>query len=231
MPSPPTQPRSAAALWLWLGLPVVWYLTLQCFLAHDPVARVLRLGADLAKERALQSIRAEWSGWFAPTVVRFIDDALVPYALSGQALMSWWALALGVMIPVGVALLAFVGLHLGLLLTGGAPGGWRATAGAVGASFFVSDLLALAWTWGWVVSTDSFVVRAVSLALGLAALRVLVLLGLFIMLAVRHRLGLGRIALLGVPTFLGASAGAALLAVGWWLWFAAGFALDVFRRA
>jgi hypothetical protein len=212
-------------LWTFLLLPVVWFLSLRLLLTRDPLSRALQLGADLAKEQALKAIPQEWMGWLAQPVIQLINQYVTPYAITGKALMGTWALLLGVIIPASVTLFAFFVIHLGLRITGGAPGGWRATARSVGMCLGASDLAALAWTWWQVAYGDDFFSRALGLGVGLVAIRLITLAWLLVDLTERHRLSALRVLLLGVPTLLVSIAFSALFAFAWWLWFAAGFAL------
>jgi hypothetical protein len=139
--------------------------------------------------------------------------------------MASWALTLGVIIPASVTLLAFVSIHLVLRITGGAPGGWRATARSVGMCLGVSDLAVLAWTWWQVAMGDDFFSLTLGLGIGLVAIRLITLAWLLIDITERHRLGALRVLLLGVPALLLSLACSALFAFAWWLWFTAGFAL------
>ena len=173
----------------------------------------------------MKAIPQEWMGWLAQPVIQLINQYVTPYAITGKALMGTWALILGVMIPVSVTLLAFVGIHLGLRITGGAPGGWRATARSVGLCLGASDLAALALTWWQVAYGDDFLSRAIGLGLGLASIRLITLAWLLVDLTERHRLGALRVIFLGVPTLFLSLAASALFAFAWWLWFTAGFAL------
>jgi hypothetical protein len=143
--------------------------------------------------------------------------------------MGSWALTLGVIIPASATLLAFVSIHLVLRITGGAPGGWRATARSVGMCLGASDLAALAWTWWQVAMGDDFLSRALGLGVGLVAIRLIALAWLLVDITERHRLGALRVILLGVPTLLVSLAFSALFAFVWWLWFTAVFALDILR--
>jgi hypothetical protein len=67
------------------------------------------------------------------------------------------------------------------------------------------------------------------LGIGLATIRLLSLAWLLVDVSERHRLGALRVLLLGVPTLLASLACSALFAFAWWLWFTAGFALDILR--
>jgi hypothetical protein len=214
-------------LWVFAAaLAATWFLNLKLLLSHDPLSRALQLGADLAKEQALKAIPQEWMGWLAQPVIQLINQYVTPYAITGKALMGTWALLLGVIIPASVTLFAFFVIHLGLRITGGAPGGWRATARSVGMCLGASDLAALAWTWWQVAYGDDFFSRTLSLGIGLAAIRLITLAWLLVDLTERHRLGVLRILLLGIPTLLLSLAFSALFAFAWWLWFTAGFALQ-----
>ncbi len=213
-------------LWTFLLLPVVWFLNLKLLLSHDPLARALQLGADLAKEHAMKAIPQEWMGWLAQPVIQLINQYVTPYAITGKALMGTWALLLGVIIPAAVTLLAFVGIHLVLRITGGAPGGWRATARSVGLCLGASDLAALAWTWWQVAYGDDILSRALALGLGLMAIRLIALAWLLVDFTERHRFSALSVLLLGVPTLLVSIAFSALFAFAWWLWFTASFALE-----
>jgi hypothetical protein len=214
-------------LWIFAAaLAATWFLSLKLLLTRDPLSRALQLGADLAKEHALKAIPQEWMGWLAQPVIQLINQYVTPYAITGKALMGTWALLLGVIIPASVTLFAFFVIHLGLRITGGAPGGWRATARSVGMCLGASDLAALAWTWWQVAYGDDFFSRTLSLGIGLAAIRLITLAWLLVDLTERHRLGVLRILLLGIPTLLLSLAFSALFAFAWWLWFTAGFALQ-----
>ncbi len=222
------QPSLLASVPLWVfaaALAATWFLSLRLLLSHDPLSRALQLGADLAKEQALKAIPQDWMGWLAQPVIQLINEYVTPYAITGKALMASWALTLGVIIPAAVTLLAFVGIHLGLRITGGAPGGWRATARSVGMCRGASDLAVLAWTWWQVAMGDDFLSRALGLGVGLVAIRLIALAWLLVDITERHRLGALRVLLLGVPTLLLSLACSALFAFAWWLWFTAGFAL------
>ena len=216
-------------LWTLCLLPVIWFLNLRLFLTHDPLTSAIQLGADFAKEQALGVIPAEWQGWLAQPVIQLLNEHVTPYAITGKALMATWALLLGVIIPASVAVLAFLVLHFGLRLTGGAPGGWRATARSVGMCLGVSDLAVLAWT-GWQVAMgDDFLSRTLGLGIGLIAIRLIALAWLLVDITERHRRGALRVLLLGVPTLLVSLAFSTLFAFAWWLWFTASFALTNLR--
>ena len=216
-------------LWSLVALPVAWLLAFRLLLAHDPLARAIKMGADVAKEHALGAIPQEWMGWLAQPVIQLINQYVTPYAITGKALMGSWALLLGVIIPASVTLFAFVGIHLGLRITGGAPGGWRATARSVGLCLGASDLAALGWTWWQVAYGDDFLFRTLSLGVGLVAIRLIALAWLLVALTERHRLGALRVIFLGVPALLLSLGASALFAFAWWLWFTAGFALAALR--
>ena len=236
-PNPPLanrttdQPINSATLPLWALclLPVTWFLTFRLLLAHDPLAKAIALGADFAKQQALGVIPADWRDWLAQPVVQLIHQYATPYAVGGKALMATWGLTLGVIIPAAVAVLAFLVLHLGLRLTGGAPGGWRATARSVFGIFACADLAVLAWSWLMITQGGDFLTRTLGLAGGLIAIRVISLAWLLIDLTRRHQLGALRVSLLGLPTLFFAFAVSALFAFAHWLWFTAGFALEVLR--
>ncbi len=210
-------------------LPATWFLNLKLLLTHDPLTRALQLGADFAKEQALGVIPADWMGWLAQPVIQLINEYVTPYAITGKALMASWALLLGVIIPGSVTVLAFLMLHLGLRLTGGAPGGWRATARSVFGIFAVADLAVLAWTCLMIAQGDDFLTRTLGLAGGLITIRLISLAWLLVDLTKRHQLGVLRVILLGLPTLFLSLAVSALFAFAHWLWFTAGFALDVLR--
>ena len=211
------------------ALGVTWAATFRLLLAHDPLTRAIKLGADFAKEQALGVIPQDWMGWLAQPLIQLINEHVTPYAITGKALMASWALLLGVIIPASVAVLAFLVLHLGLRLTGGAPGGWRATARSVFGIFALADLAVLAWTWLMIAQGGDFLTRTLGLAGGLIALRLSSLVWLLVDLTKRHQLGALRVILLGLPTLFLSLAVSALFAFAHWLWFTASFALDVLR--
>jgi hypothetical protein len=228
---PTDQPINSATLpvWAFVVLPATWFLNLRLLLTHDPLAKAIKLGADFAKEQALGVIPQDWMGWLAQPVIQLINEHVTPYAITGKALMASWALLLGVIIPASIAVLAFLVLHLGLRLSGGAPGGWRATARSVFGIFAVADLAVLAWTWLMIAQGGDFLTRTLGLAGGLIAVRLISLAWLLIDLTQRHQLGALRVILLGLPTLFLSLAVSALFAFAHWLWFTAGFALDVLR--
>ena len=230
-PIPSGQPslRASVPLWALCLLPVVWFLNLKLLLTHDPLAKAIKLGADFAKEQALRVIPADWMGWLAQPIIQLINEHVTPYAITGKALMASWALLLGVIIPASVTLLAFLVLHLGLRLTGGAPGGWRATARSVFGIFAVADLAVLAWSWLMIAQGGDFLTRTLGLAGGLIAIRLISLAWLLVDLTKRHQLGALRVILLGLPALFLALAVSALFAFAYWLWFTASFTLDVLR--
>jgi hypothetical protein len=228
---PTDQPINSATLpiWAFVVLTATWFLNLKLLLTHDPLARAIKLGADFAKEQALGVIPADWMGWLAQPVIQLINEHVTPYAITGKALMASWALLLGVIIPASVAVLVFLVLHLGLRLTGGAPGGWRATARSVFGIFAVADLAVLAWTWLMIAHGGDFLTRTLGLAGGLIGIRLISLAWLLVDLTKRHQLGALRVILLGLPTLFLSLAVFALFAFAHWLWFTAGFTLDVLR--
>ena len=221
--------RASVPLWCLVALPVTWFLNLRLLLTHDPLTRAIKLGADFAKEQALGVIPADWMAWLAQPIIQLINEHVTPYAITGKALMASWALLLGVIIPASVAVLAFLVLHLGLRLTGGAPGGWRATARSVFGIFALADLAVLAWTWLMISRGGDFLTRTLGLAGGLIAIRLISLAWLFVDLTKRHQLGALRVILLGLPTLFLSLAVSALFAFARRLWFTAGFALDFLR--
>jgi hypothetical protein len=228
----PTDQRinpASLPLWCLVALPVTWFLNLRLYVAHDPLTRAIKLGADFAKEQALGVIPADWMGWLAQPVIQLINEHVTPYAITGKALMASWALLLGVIIPASGAVLAFLVLHLGLRLTGGASGGWRATARSVFGIFALADLAVLAWTWLMIAQGGDFLTRTLGLAGGLIALRLISFAWLLVDLTKRHQLGALRIILFGLPTLFLALAVSALFAFAHWLWFTASFTLDVLR--
>ncbi len=203
-------------LWVFAAaLAATWFLNLKLLLTHDPLSRAIKLGADLAKEQALKAIPQDWMGWLAQPVIQLINEYVTPYAVTGKALMVSWALTLGVIIPASVTLVAFVSIHLGLRITGGAPGGWRATARSVGMCLGASDLAVLAWTWWQVAMGDDFLSRTLVLGIGLVAIRLIALAWLLVDLTELHRLGALRVLLLDVPALLASLVVSALFAFAW----------------
>jgi hypothetical protein len=229
VPLSPCQRASSLPIWAFVVLPATWFLNLKLLLTHDPLAKAIKLGADFAKEQALGVIPADWMGWLAQPVIQLINEHVTQYAITGKALMASWALLLGVIIPASVAVIAFLVLHLGLRLTGGAPGGWRATARSVFGIFAVADLAVLAWTWLMIAQGGDFLTRTLGLAGGLIAIRLISLAWLLVDITKRHQLGALRVILLGLPALFLALAVSTLFAFAHWLWFTAGFALSALR--
>ena len=229
-PLHPDQPINQPALPLWclVALPIVWFLSLQLLVTHNPLTRALTLGADLAKEQALKAIPQEWMGGLAQPVIQLINQYVGPYALAGEAFMGTWAILLTLILPAAFLLLGFAIVH-GVLLLGGAPGGWKGTARAFLINHASADLATLAWAGLILVLKLSLLTQCSLLLAGLLLIRLIAHTWLLISLAQAHSLGALRIIFLGLPALLFGLAVSVLLSLATWTWLAADLALAALR--
>ena len=224
------RPANATSLPLWclVALPVVWFLSLQLLVTHNPLTRALTLGADLAKEHALKAIPQEWMGGLAQPVIQLINQYVGPYALVGEAFMGTWAILLTLILPAAFLLLGFAIVH-GVLLLGGAPGGWKGTARAFLFNHACADLATLAWA-GFILALKlSLVSQCLLLLGGLLLIRLIAHSWLLISLAQAHSLGALRIIFLGLPALLFGLGLSILLTLATWTWLVADLALAALR--
>ena len=224
------RPANAASVTLWclVALPVVWFLSLQLLVTHNPLTRALTLGADLAKEQALKAIPQEWMGGLAQPVIQLINQYVGPYALAGEAFMGTWAILLTLILPASFLLLGFATVH-GVLLLGGAPGGWKGTARAFLLNHVCADLATLAWAGLLLALKLPLVSQCLLLLSGLLLIRLIAHTWLLVDLTERHRLGALRIIFLGIPSLLFAFSISILLSLATWTWLTADLALAALR--
>ena len=205
-----------------------WFLLLT---SHNPLTRAITLGADLAKEQALKAIPQEWMGGLAQPVIQLINQYVGPYALAGEAFMGTWAILLTFILPASFLLLGFIIVH-GVLLIGGAPGGWKGTARAFLLNHACADLATLAWA-GLLLTilNTRYSILSISLLLlvGLLLIRLIAHTWLLISLSRAHSLGALRIIFLGLPALLCSLALAILLSLATWTWLASDLALAALR--
>jgi hypothetical protein len=227
---PTNQPinQQALPLWTFLVLPVVWFLSLQLLVTHNPLTRAIALGADLAKEQALKAIPQEWMGGLAQPVIQLINQYVGPYTLIGEAFMGTWAILLTLALPAAFLLLGFILVH-GVLLLGGAPGGWKGTARAFLVNHACADLATLAWAGLILVLKLSFLSQCLLLLAGLLLIRLIAHIWLLVSLASTHSLGALRIIFLGLPSLLFALAVSSLVTTALWTWLTADLALAALR--
>ena len=214
------------------ALAATWLLNLRLLLTHDPLSRAIKLGTDVAKEQALGAIPQEWMGWLAQPVITIINQYVGPYALAGEAFMTTWALILTLLLPACFALGAFGVIHLGLLATGGASGGWKATARAVLLNHLTADLATLAWASLFLAILNTrYSILSFSLLLigGLFFIRFVAQVWLLAQVVRAHSLGALRIIFLGIPALLIAIAIAWLVATATASWLICDFALSALR--
>ena len=202
-----------------------WFLLLT---SHNPLTRALTLGADLAKEQALKAIPQEWMGGLAQPVIQLINQYVGPYALAGEAFMGTWAILLTLALPASFLLLGFATVH-GVLLLGGAPGGWKGTARAFLINHACADLATLAWASLLLTLKLSLITQCVLLLAGLLLIRLIAHTWLLISLAQAHSLGALRIIFLGLPALLFSLAVSSLVTTALWAWLVADLALAAFR--
>ena len=205
-----------------------WFLLLT---SHNPLTRAITLGSDLAKEHALKAIPQEWMGWLAQPVIQIINQYVGPYAALGEAFMGTWAILLTLILPASFLLLGFATVH-GVLLLGGAPGGWKGTARAFLINHASADLATLAWA-GLLLTilNTRYSILSISLLLlsGLLLIRLIAHTWLLVSLAQAHSLGALRIIFLGLPALLFALAVSILLTLSTWTWLVADLALAALR--
>ena len=230
---PTVQPINQPALPLWclVALPVVWFLSLQLLVTHNPLTRAITLGTDLAKEQALKAIPQEWMGGLAQPVIQLINQYVGPYTLIGEAFMGTWAILLTLILPASFLLLGFATVH-GVLLLGGAPGGWKGTARAFLINHACADLATLAWASLLLTilhTRYSILTFSVLLLSGLLLIRLIAHAWLLVSLAQTHSLGALRIIFLGLPALLFALAVSSLVTAALCTWLTADLALAALR--
>ena len=212
-------------------LPAAWFGAFALLTSHNPLTRALTLGADLAKEQALKAIPQELMGWLAQPVIQLINQYVGPYALAGEAFMGTWAILLTLILPASFLLLGFATVH-GVLLLGGAPGGWKGTARAFLLNHVCADLATLAWA-GLLLAilNTRYSILTISLLLlsGLLLIRLIAHSWLLVSLACTHSLGALRIIFLGLPGLLFGLGLSILLTLATWTWLTADLALAALR--
>ena len=227
---PALEPSTNASVPLWclVVLPIVWFLSLQLLVTHNPLTRAIRLGTDLAKEQALKAIPQEWMGWLAQPVIQLINQYVGPYALIGEAFMGTWAILLTLILPASFLLLGFIIVH-GVLLLGGAPGGWKGTARAFLVNHACADLATLAWAGLILVLKLSLLAKCGLLLAGLLLIRLIAHAWLLISLTRVHSLGALRIIFLGIPALFFGLGLSILLTLATWTWLVSDLALAALR--
>jgi hypothetical protein len=212
-------------------LPAAWFGAFALLTSRNPLTRALTLGADLAKEQALKAIPQEWMGGLAQPVIQLINQYVGPYALAGEAFMGTWAILLTLILPAAFLLLGFATVH-GVLLLGGAPGGWKGTARAFLLNHACADLATLAWAGLLLTILNtrySILSISVLLLIGLLFIRLIAHIWLLVSLSRIHSLGALRIIFLGLPALLFALAVSILLTLATWTWLVADLALAALR--
>ena len=227
---PALEPSTNASLPLWylVALPVVWFLSLQLLVTHNPLTRAITLGTDLAKEQALKAIPQEWMGGLAQPIIQLINQYVGPYALAGEAFMGTWAILLTLILPASFILLGFATVH-GVLLLGGAPGGWKGTARAFLINHACADLATLAWAGLILVLKLSLLTQCSLLLAGLLLIRLIAHTWLLVSLAQAHSLGALRIIFLGLPALFFGLGLSILLTLATWTWLTSDLALAALR--
>ena len=224
------RPANATSLPLWCfaALPAAWFGTFSLLTSHNPLTRAITLGSDLAKEQALKAIPQEWMGWLAQPVIQLINQYVGPYALIGEAFMGTWAILLTLILPASFLLLGIAIVH-GVLLLGGAPGGWKGTARAFLVNHACADLATLAWAGLLLVLKLSLLTKCLLLLAGLLLIRLIAHSWLLVSLAQAHSLGALRIIFLGLPALLFSLAVSSLVTLATWTWLVADLALAALR--
>jgi hypothetical protein len=227
---PTDQPINQPALPLWslAALCATWAATFSLLTSHNPLTRAITLGTDLAKEQALKAIPQEWMGGLAQPVIQLINQYVGPYVLVGEAFMGTWAILLALALPAAFLLLGFIIVH-GVLLLGGAPGGWKGTARAFLVNHACADLATLAWAGLLLALKLSLFSKCGLLLAGLLLIRLIAHSWLLVSLAHTHSLGALRIIFLGLPSLLFALAVSSLVTTALWTWLTADLALAALR--
>ena len=232
-PLHPDQPINSASLPVWgfAALPAAWAAWFLLLTSHNPLTRAITLGSDLAKEQALKAIPQEWMGGLAQPIIQLINQYVGPYALAGEAFMGTWAILLTLILPASFLLLGFATVH-GVLLLGGAPGGWKGTARAFLINHACADLATLAWA-GLLLTIlhtrYSILTFSVLLLAGLLLIRLIAHAWLLVSLSRTHSLGALRIIFLGLPALLFGLGLSILLTLAIWTWLVADLALAALR--
>jgi hypothetical protein len=228
-PASPAHTPYSILYTLTAALGATWAAWFFFLTSHNPLARAITLGADLAKEQALKAIPQEWMGGLAQPVIQLINQYVGPYVLVGEAFMTTWVIILTLLLPACFALGAFVVIQLGLLATGGASGGWKATARAVLLNHLAADLACLAWI-GLLLSLKlSLLSHCFGLFGGLLFIRFIAQVWLLAQVVRAHSLGALRIIFLGIPTMLIAKVIAWLVATATASWLICDFVLSALR--
>ena len=227
---PTDQPINSASLPVWClaTLPAAWFGGFALLTSHNPLTRAISLGTDLAKEQALKAIPQEWMGGLAQPVIQLINQYVGPYAIIGEAFMGTWAILLTLILPASFLLLGFTVVH-GVLLLGGAPGGWKGTARAFLVNHACADLATLAWTGLLLVLKLSLLSKCVLLLAGLLLIRLIAHAWLLVSLSRTHSLGALRIIFLGLPALLFGLGLSILLTLATWIWLVSDLALAALR--
>jgi hypothetical protein len=170
----------------------------------------------------------ELAGVLALPVIQLINQYVGPYVLVGEAFMGTWAILLTLALPVAFLLLGFGIVH-GVLLLGGAPGGWKGTARAFLINHACADLATLAWAGLIFALKLSLLTKCLLLLSGLLLVRLIAHIWLLVSLARTHSLGALRIIFLGLPSLLFALAVSSLITTALCTWLAADLALAALR--
>ena len=170
-------------------------------------------------------------GGLAQPIIQLINQYVGPYALAGEAFMGTWAILLTLILPASFLLLGFATVH-GVLLLGGAPGGWKGTARAFLINHSCADLATLAWaSLLLTILNTRYSILSISVLLlaGLLLIRLIAHTWLLISLAQAHSLGALRIIFLGLPALFFGLGLSILLTLGTWTWLTADLALAALR--
>ena len=227
---PALEPSTNASVPLWClaTLPAAWFGTFVLLTSHNPLTRAITLGTDLAKEQALKAIPQELMGWLAQPVIQLINQYVGPYALIGEAFMGTWAILLTLILPASFLLLGFATVH-GVLLLGGAPGGWKGTARAFLVNHACADLATLAWTGLLLFLKLSLLAKCGLLLGGFLFIRLIAHSWLLVSLSRAHSLGALRIIFLGLPALFFGLGLSILLTLATWIWLVSDLALAAMR--
>ena len=213
------------------ALGVTWAGWFFFLISHDPLTRAITMGADLAKEQALKAIPQELAGVLALPVIQMINQYVGPYAALGEAFMTTWGLLLAIVLPAAFLLVGF-GLVHGVLLLGGAPGGWKGTARAFLLNHACADLATLAWA-GLLLAilNTRYSILSISVWLfaGFLLIRLVAHTWLLASLVRTHSLGALRIIFFGIPAYLFGLVIAGLITLALWVWLVADLALVALR--
>lgn len=209
-----------AWLIVWALLGVVLFVGLHLWQANDPVAEAAGRGVQEIERRLAELAPEELRSPASRLAAFFTDKFVRPHAEVARVVTSGWGLIFGVIIPLAMTFMGALLSHGVLTVTGGASGGWRETLRVFAFNRIIAEVLSLALVMAVIGVDWGLALKFVLLFFGLPLIRIGVSVHLTVALCEAHRLGVGRVLLLGVPGMLAGGAVTALLALipAAWFW-------------